>query len=120
MKYILLTLILISCKSKPSIENLTQQEIALLDSMQFDKSIAAELKTATGQPFFIVATQNETGKKIPENMLPKMISCKVNKSFNLTKIGDLKERALHAGYIIWNIELQDGYISILISKQQTK
>jgi hypothetical protein len=116
MKYTLLILLLIGCKSNPSQADLTRPEIAILDSLQFDKSIVAEVKTITKQTFQKVAVSNVSGKEIPANFLPKMISFKVDKSFDLKQLDNLREKSMRLGYNIYDINQQDEYITLIISK----
>jgi hypothetical protein len=116
MKYALLVLLLIGCKSNPSRVDLTRPEIAILDSLQFDKSIVADVKTITKQTFEKVAISNVSGKEIPANFLPKMISFKVDKSFDIKQLDDLREKSMRLGYNIYDINQEDGHITIIISK----
>jgi hypothetical protein len=116
MKYTLLVLLLIGCKSSPSRAVLTRPETVILDSLQFDKSIVADVKAITKQTFQTVAISNVSGKEIPVNLLPKMISFKVDKSFDLTQLDNLREKSMRLGYNIYDINQQDQYISIIISK----
>lgn len=115
-RYTLLFLLLIGCKSNPSQANLTKPEIAILDSLQFDRSIAAEVKTITKQTFQTITISNVSGKEIPASLIPKMISFKVDKSFDLKQLDNLREKSKRLGYNIYDINQQDEYITIIISK----
>jgi hypothetical protein len=117
MKYILLVLILISCKNNAPQIPLTKSELAILENLHFDTSVVVELKNITHQPITGVEISNQTGKEIPADLLPKMITCTVNKPFDLKPINDLKEKMPGKGYTIFTQDEQDG-IQIIISKIQ--
>jgi hypothetical protein len=116
IKYILFILVLTGCKNNPPSIPFTRPEIALLDSLQFDKSLVADIKAIIRQPFQKIEMSNQTGKAIPENLLPKMISFNVDKSFNLQQLDAIKQRGNSLGYNLYIINEQDGSSSIIISK----
>jgi hypothetical protein len=116
MRYILLVLCLIGCKGNSPRADLTKPEMAILDSLQFDKSIAAEVKAITGQTFKKMQVSNVSGKEIPADFMPRMIFFKVDKSFDLTLLDDVRESGRRSGYNIYDVNQQEGYITIIISK----
>ncbi len=116
MRYILLILLLISCKSNSPRADLTEPEMAILDSLQFDKSIVAEVKAITGRTFKKMQVSNVSGKEIPADLMPRMIFFKVDKSFDLKLLDDVRESGKRSGYNIYDVNQQEEYITIIISK----
>jgi len=116
MRYILLVLLLISCKGNSPRADLTGSEMSILDSLQFEKSIVAEVKAITGQTFKKMQVSNVSGKEIPADFMPKMIFFKVNKTFDLKLLDDVRESGRQLGYNIYDVSQQEEYITIIISK----
>jgi len=113
---ILFILLSMGCKSSPPPAELTQPEIAILDSLQFDRSIAIDVKTITKQTFKRMRVSNVTGKDIPAHMLPRMILFKVDQNFEASLLDDSKEKGRRLGYNIYAIDQDDGHLTIIVSK----
>lgn len=117
MKYCIVCLFfLLSCGSARQQAVLTAAETKLLDSLQFDKAVVADVKAIANVPFQVMKVENQAGAAIPGHLMPAMIYFKAAKTVNLGPLKDMQERYSRMGYNIYALDQQDQKITLIISK----